>query len=293
MRPDDEGFDVFLCHKAVDKSEVEEIAARLRRRGLRPWLANWELRPGLPWQQEIQHRIENIGAGAVFLGPSGRGPWQKVEIESLHNQFVKRRIPVIPVLLPGTSPSEVPPLLQTMTWVDFNTDSPDPLERLIWGIVGKKPLFQEVQTIPLFISYSRSNSPFVDAIEKRLIKDDIRFWRDVHDMKAGRMEKQIDRAIRAPLLNVLLVLSKSSVKSDWVEWELRQARELEKKRGCDVLCPVALDDAWKTCDWFDRIKINNVLDFSNWQDKAAMDRQYRKLVDGIHLFYERGKPNST
>ena len=34
------------------------------------------------------------------------------------------------------------------------------------------------------------------------------------------------------------------IKNDWVEHEVRMARELELKKemGCDVLCPIALDD---------------------------------------------------
>ena len=63
-------------------------------------------------------------------------------------------------------------------------------------------------------------------------------------MKAGRIETQIDRAIRQNP-TVLLVLSENSLNSDWVEHEVRTARGLEKEIGRDVLCPVALDDSWK------------------------------------------------
>ena len=45
---------------------------------------------------------------------------------------------------------------------------------------------------------------------------------------------------------MILVLSKESVKSDWVENELDMARAKEKAEGRAVLCPVALDDAWKS-----------------------------------------------
>ncbi len=48
---------------------------------------------------------------------------------------------------------------------------------------------------------------------------------------------------------VLLVLSEPSAKRDWVEHEVRTARELEKEIGWDLLCPVALDDIWKNRPW--------------------------------------------
>ncbi len=133
----------------------------------------------------------------------------------------------------------------------------------------------------VFISYSHVDATFVERLEAGLDKKRIRYWRDVHDMKAGRMEKQIEKAIRVNPL-VLLVLSKSSVESDWVEWEVSKARELERKEKRDVLCPIALDEAWKTFDWpgplRQQIMDYNILDFS---DPGAFDEQFEKLVGGI------------
>jgi uncharacterized protein YjbI with pentapeptide repeats len=146
-----------------------------------------------------------------------------------------------------------------------------------------------IQINKLFISYSHANGPFVDCLETYLNEKGIRFWRDVHDATAGRLEKQIDRAMR---LNptVLLVLSADSVQSDWVEHEARLARELEKELGRDVLCPVALDDAWKTCRWPERLREQimeyNILDFSAWQDEAFFRRTAARLIDGLDLFYK-------
>ena len=48
----------------------------------------------------------------------------------------------------------------------------------------------------LFISYSREDEAFVERVEKGLDEKRIRYWRDMHDMKAGRMERQIEKAIR-------------------------------------------------------------------------------------------------
>jgi uncharacterized protein YjbI with pentapeptide repeats len=148
---------------------------------------------------------------------------------------------------------------------------------------------QALQINPLFISYSHADNVFVDEIEKYLDKKGIRFWRDIHDATAGRLEKVVDRAIRQNPL-VLLVLSKNSVKSDWVEHEARKARELEKELGRDVLCPVALDDAWKDCRWPARLREQimeyNILNFSKWKDEGEFGRMFRKLIDGLDLFYK-------
>jgi hypothetical protein len=147
---------------------------------------------------------------------------------------------------------------------------------------------QAIQINPLFISYNHTDGPFVDEMEDYLNKKGIRFWRDIHHAVAGRLEKQVDRAIR---LNptVLLVLSDDSTRSDWVEHEVRLARKLEQETGRDVLCPVALDDKWKECKWPKRLREQimeyNILDFSNWKDKANFHHMFSRLIEGLDLFY--------
>ena len=152
---------------------------------------------------------------------------------------------------------------------------------------------QSFHLFRVFISYTREDEPFVEAIEKHFDEKGVRYWRDVHDMKAGRMERQIDRAIDLNPL-VLLVLSERSVRSDWVEWEAAKARKLEqqcrdKGNPRDVLCPVALDDAWKQSDWPGKLRQQiedyNILDFSDWKDAPALARQFTKLYDGLLLNY--------
>ena len=148
---------------------------------------------------------------------------------------------------------------------------------------------QAIQISRLFISYSHADGKFVDKIGTSLYKMGIRYWRDIHDMKAGRMEKQLDYAIRQNP-TVLLVLSKHSLKSDWVEHEVRKARELEKRMGRDVLCPVALDSKWKDSSWpkrvMEQVMEYNILDFSAWKDDSKFGNTFAKLIDGLGLFYK-------
>ena len=131
-------FDVFLCHNWTDKPAVRDLAQRLRQRGLRPWLDERELRPGLPWQGALEDVIQSIPAAAVIVG-STIGPWQDQELAGFLRQFLRRGCPVIPVLLPGAQPLSLPIFLDGMTWVDLAATNPDPLDQLEWGITGKHP----------------------------------------------------------------------------------------------------------------------------------------------------------
>ncbi len=135
-----EQFDVFLCHNIADKPAVKEIGLKLVDQGIVPWLDEWELRPGVPWQRLLEEQIARIKSAAVFVGREGIGPWQRQELDGFLREFAKRNCPVIPVLLPGAPVQPTLPLfLMEMTWVDFRVSQPDPLARLIWGITGKRP----------------------------------------------------------------------------------------------------------------------------------------------------------
>ncbi len=133
-------FDVFLCHNGTDKPAVKTIAHRLQERGILPWLDEWELPPGQPWQPLLEQHIASIKSAAVFVGGAGVGPWQEQELNAFLREFVARHSPVIPVLLPDAPATpKLPVFLRAMTWVDFRLTDPDPFERLIWGITGQRP----------------------------------------------------------------------------------------------------------------------------------------------------------
>jgi CRISPR-associated Csx14 family protein len=144
-------YDVFLCYNREDRRNVKDIGNQLKAMGLAPWLDEWELRPGLPWQRLLEEQITSINTVAVFIGQSGLGPWQQMEIEAFLRQFVSRGCPVIPVLLPNAPDKpKLPVFLSGMTWVDFrasqrhNADE-EPLDRLIWGITGEHEQRRQVR----------------------------------------------------------------------------------------------------------------------------------------------------
>lgn len=132
-------FDVFLCHNNKDKPEVKKIGEQLKKRGILPWLDEWELRPGFPWQRLLEEQIEQIKSAAVFVGKDGVGPWQQLEMDAFLREFVNRGCPVIPVLL-EYAPQEprLPLFLRGNTWVDFRKQDPNPFKQLIWGITGER-----------------------------------------------------------------------------------------------------------------------------------------------------------
>jgi len=134
-------FDTFLSYNSQDRPIVRQLADALVARGLRPWLDERELVPGRPWQEALEQIIQTTKTAAVLFGPAGLGPWEEPEMWACLSEFVNRKLPVIPVLLPGAPQQpNLPLFLKAFTWVDLRSGfSDDGLDRLVWGITGQKP----------------------------------------------------------------------------------------------------------------------------------------------------------
>jgi WD40 repeat protein len=138
-------YDVFLSHNKSDKPAVEELARRLLEQDITPWLDDWNLIPGKPWQEDLESALANCATCAVFMGPSGISPWQNEEMRAAIDRRVRESsFRVIPVLLPGAQREErsrLPAFMVATTWVEFrkSLNEEEAYYRLICGIQGKEP----------------------------------------------------------------------------------------------------------------------------------------------------------
>jgi nucleotide-binding universal stress UspA family protein len=125
-------FDVFLSYNRQDNNAVRDINRQLKDAGIRTWFDEDQLPLGTPWQDELEKHIANVRAACVFVGESGLGPWQSSEVRGFLSEFVDRRCPVIPVLLPGSSTfPELPRFLKQMTWLDLRQEFDQGMKRLV------------------------------------------------------------------------------------------------------------------------------------------------------------------
>jgi TIR domain len=100
-----------------------------------------------------------------------------------------------------------------------------------------------IQHYSCFISYSTKDDEFAQRLHADLQDKGVRCWFAPHDMKIGaKILDTLDEAVRLRD-KMLLVLSKASIASDWVEDEVTKAFAEERQRGGVVLFPVRLDDA--------------------------------------------------
>ena len=133
----------------------------------------------------------------------------------------------------------------------------------------------------IFISYSSQDAKFAEKLENRLKVAGFEVYRDVPGIIAGPLEVQLrDKIDKADAL--LLIFSKNSAGSDWVEWEVQTARDREKKDGINLLCPISLDEDWTKATWrgplMNQIKDYAILDFSKPRRFEAM---FERLREGL------------
>lgn len=138
-----------------------------------------------------------------------------------------------------------------------------------------------VQYYSCFISYNSKDEQFARKLHDDLQNSGVRCWFAPEDMKIGdQIRPRIDQEIRLRD-KLLVILSKNSVKSEWVGDEVEAALEDESKSNRLVLFPIRLDDAViKTRDdWAAKIKRRrHIGDFSNWNDKPTYQKAFERLL---------------
>lgn len=143
-----------------------------------------------------------------------------------------------------------------------------------------------------FISYSTKEEEFAQRLYSRLRDAKVRVWCSSKDIKGG--EKLFDQMERAIQLHdrLLLVLSENSIKSGWVETEIRKAVEIERKEKRRKLFPIRLTDVDTIKEWrcFDadtgkdlavEVREYFIPDFSNWKDHDSFEKEFERLLSDL------------
>jgi len=136
--PNAEVFDVFLCYNSEDRAAVHEISQKLEEQEVKPCL---DIRPGLR-ERALARLIENTKSAALFVGESGRGPWEGDRtLMDFISQLAERKRQIVPVALRAAKTTPRLPwwLEEEVVWVDFRKADPDPVDQLVFGITGRNP----------------------------------------------------------------------------------------------------------------------------------------------------------
>ena len=149
-----------------------------------------------------------------------------------------------------------------------------------------------IQLHSCFISYARADAAFARRLHDDLQQKGVRCWFAPEKMKGGRkLHSQLEDAIRLHD-KLLLILSEGSMQSDWVAYEIKQARKREKREGRQMLFPLGLVDydclkAWMlfdsdtVTDLASEVRSYFIPDFSRWEDQEAYGEAFGRLLKDL------------
>jgi hypothetical protein len=147
-----------------------------------------------------------------------------------------------------------------------------------------------IQFYSCFISYSGKDQVFADRLHADLQNKGVRCWFAPHDLPIGaKTWDAIDAAIRLRD-KLLLILSKASIVSEWVEDEVNKAYAEERSRKEIVLFPIRIDDAVISTDEPWAIKLRdqrNIGDLRQWKKPADYQKSLDRLLRDLKASGEK------
>ncbi len=153
---------------------------------------------------------------------------------------------------------------------------PETMITFMHSLVGKP-----IQFYSAFISYSTQDDDFAHRLHADLQAKGVRVWFAPEDLRIGdKFRSRIDEAIRI-YDKLMVVLSKHSIQSQWVEKEVEAAFEKERREKRIVLFPIMLDDAVMNTDqsWAADIRrTRHIGDFRHWKNHDEYQKAFDRLL---------------
>jgi uncharacterized protein YjbI with pentapeptide repeats len=174
--------------------------------------------------------------------------------------------------------------------------TPDLTEKEITDITHKLHNLLEINTglyHSCFISHSTKDEAFVRQLYNDLQENGVRCWYVPEKLKGEQqLYPQIDQAIHFRD-KLLLILSKYSLQSEWIDGEVQRARLAEMRDDLQKLFPLRLVDmqaieSWKSLDAKTgndvaaEVREYHIPDFSMWRSNPNAYRQvFAQLLDDL------------
>jgi hypothetical protein len=159
-------YDCFLSYNSQNREDAEILAGRLTQSGLKPFFDKSDLVAGEPWQEALEEALSRSRTCVVLIGQAGISSWQNEEIRvALERRVGDRNFRVIPVLLPGASPSNnLPRFLSRLQWIEFNSSlEKRPFDQLLSEIGSKRGRSRTESSTP----YRSMAQPLVEMLVTR------------------------------------------------------------------------------------------------------------------------------
>lgn len=237
---------------------------------------------------DLDHRADVYSTGVVLyelLG--GRTPFENASTFEVQRAQVCDPPPALSLLKP-----ELPPELESVVMKSLAKDRKDRyatcgrFAEAITAFEHGESLKQYLFAFnSCFISYSHADQGFARRLYSSLQARGILCWLDEHELKPGdRILNVINDAIRVHD-KILLCCSETSLKSWWVNDEIRKAQERERRDGRDIIIPLMLDgyllNEWENGLAAD-LRSRLAADFRGWENDSAMfECEFERVIEAL------------
>ncbi len=136
---------LFLSHAGVDSEAALRLARRLeeneeaRAHGLKVWIDKTDLGAGGRWKDALQAALGSSTAFAVYVGSRGVVNWVWDEVSvALDRVHREPGYPIVPVLAPGTTNTDLPSFLSQYQGVG-DPELPEEFRKLLRAVLRLEP----------------------------------------------------------------------------------------------------------------------------------------------------------
>src|SRR5262245_16155146 len=105
---------IFLSYAGEHGHPALELACYLKERRVDVWCDRLEgaLRPGDVWVEVLQERLSRCTHFLLLVGSGPMTAWVKMEVDVAIRRHVTDRLRIVPLLLPGARPENLPEFLR-------------------------------------------------------------------------------------------------------------------------------------------------------------------------------------
>jgi uncharacterized protein YjbI with pentapeptide repeats len=134
-----------------------------------------------------------------------------------------------------------------------------------------------------FISYSVKDDTFIQRFRNQLANKGVRSWFAPRDLPFGASTRDVIEAQIKSHDRLIVVLSRSSLQSQWVQFEVETALEIERKKKSPIIIPICIDDHVfrSRASWARHIvRTKNIARYEHWRrsDAGFVDEFVRRIM---------------
>ncbi|MGB8646188.1 MAG: toll/interleukin-1 receptor domain-containing protein [Anaerolineae bacterium] len=166
---------------------------------------------------------------------------------------------------------------------------PDTMITFARSLVGKA-----IEFYSAFISYSSKDEEFVRRLHADLQAKGVRVWFAPEDLEIGQpIIAGIDAAIRS-YDKLMVILSENSIHSEWVNFEVTNAIDRERKQKRRTLFPIRIDnnvlrlnealahdtdpERHEQYSWVNQVCQRHIGDFTHWKEHDEYQKAFARLL---------------